>query len=196
MFEIIGIIVVVWFGFLIVKSIALGGIKGTLLRASHTAMEQGIPSEFVRTAIINSDKLIMVRKELEKSVRNFASMELYQQYAAAIVVSYQSLSDIERHRIPRSSKTDYTKPRNHSDIEHLISNAVKIYPVELKCPRFTYEALSEFLEAYEAGTEYFPNYSGARTWVTIGQHEYALDVTVINPDAQDESGIVLSARLS
>lgn len=89
MFEIIGIAVVAWIGFVILKGIIDGGIKGTLLRASCIAIEKGVPGEFARAAINTPEALISARKALAKENKEFASMDAYQQYAAAIIMSYK-----------------------------------------------------------------------------------------------------------
>lgn len=66
MFEVIGVVVVVWIGFVIIKSVIGGGIKGTLLRATHAAIEQGVPRDFSMASINNSEQLIRARKALAK----------------------------------------------------------------------------------------------------------------------------------
>lgn len=195
MFEIIGIVVVVWIGFVILKGIAGGATKGTLLRASHIATQQGVPSEFARAAINNSERLISARKALAKENKEFASMDAYQQYAAAIIVSYKLFS-AQDGQVRQANKVESIKPRNDIEIANLIVRAAGLHPTKLECPKLSYGALGDFLDRSEVTTEYFPNYSGARFWINIGELEYAVGVTVLDPSAQDASGILLSAETS
>lgn len=194
MFEIIGIVVVAWLGFVILKAVIGGGTKGVLLRAYHTALEKGVPRDFAKAAIDNSERLISARREMAKANHQFASLELYEQYAVAIVRSYQLFCAKDGQDF-HPYKVDYTKPKDDYEITNLIFQAAKIYPAQLKCPRLSYGSFGDLLDRREAGTEYLPDYGGIRSWISIGGVEYGIVARALNPSAGGASGILLSAKV-
>jgi hypothetical protein len=95
-FAFIGVVFVIWIGFVIIKSVISGGVKGTLLRAAVTATEQGVPMHFAKACIENSDRMIRARRALANENPGFGTMDLYAQYAAVIISSYRIGQENER----------------------------------------------------------------------------------------------------
>lgn len=94
MFEFIGMVVVAWFVFVIVKSVINGGIKGILTHASAIAINKGVPRDFVIAAISNPKTLIKARKTLVKENAELRELDVHEQYAAAIIMSYRIGSQV------------------------------------------------------------------------------------------------------
>lgn len=84
MFEFIGIIVVTWLLWAIVKGVLKGSIKGTMLRACDYASSLGVPHDFAIEVIKHPDVVTRVRKELSDNNKDFAMLDAYQQYGHAI----------------------------------------------------------------------------------------------------------------
>lgn len=89
MFELIGIAVVGWIGWVIVKTILAVKAKETLKMAVHFARMRGVPTKEA-LAIINFPSLLKeTRKSMADGNNDFASLDVSQQYGAAIADIYE-----------------------------------------------------------------------------------------------------------
>ena len=105
-----------------------------------------------------------------------------------------SLASAELGAAAFEKPTSRIKPKNDQEIIQLIHQAAQSRTCEIDCPRFEYGKLSDFVSRNELGAEYFPGYSGARFWIDIGEHSYAVCVENLDPGAKDEGGVSIWAR--
>lgn len=90
MFEIIGIIVVVWFVYVVVKSLLNGAMKATMNKSFQYAKELGVPKDFSFNAYTNQyDEVKDVIKLLSNEEGDFKTKDVYQQYGHAYKLMYQ-----------------------------------------------------------------------------------------------------------
>lgn len=89
MFEVIGIVVVAWVLWAVVKGILKGSVKGTMLRACDVAVNLGVPYDFALDLSKNSEAVTRARKELAKNHKDIAMLDAYEQYGHAIAALYE-----------------------------------------------------------------------------------------------------------
>ena len=94
------------------------------------------------------------------------------------------------------------KPREalsaNEAISALILRSAKQGGVEISVPKLRYESIFDFADSHEGkgSIEWFPNYSGMRFWIQIGDLAYFVEVETIDPAKKDDSGVVISATVA
>ncbi len=103
MFELIVMAVVALIVWTIGKSIVVGSIKGTLLRARDYAENAGVPRDFSRELIECPDIVKQARRELASGDRSFAALDAYEQYGKTIVHLHSKAQQIEMRRLKKDN---------------------------------------------------------------------------------------------
>lgn len=101
MFELIGMAVVLWIVWGIGKSIVGGSIRGTLFRARDYAENVGVPPDFSKELIEYPDILKQARRELASGDRDFAALDVFEQYGKAIVHLHSKARQVEMLRLKK-----------------------------------------------------------------------------------------------
>lgn len=90
------------------KSIVGGLIGGTLLRAAVYAENSGVPRDFIDEIIEFPDIVKHARRELASGDRNFAALDVYEQYGKAIVHLNVKAREIEMQRLKKEMERVFT----------------------------------------------------------------------------------------
>jgi len=89
MFAFIGVVVVIFIVWQILKAALSGGVKGHMLRSVEHAMQFGVPYDFAHRMIVNREIMKAAVLHLQKLEPDFASKDVYAQYGEAIAMLYQ-----------------------------------------------------------------------------------------------------------
>ena len=95
-----------------------------------------------------------------------------------------------------ASDFSYLGHGNEEIIKVLIVQSARDDVGACKCSNLHYGKISELAEKQANGIEWFANYRGMRFWINIGELQYAVYVTPLNPSEEDASGITIEARVS
>lgn len=86
MFEIIGMVVVAWLVWVVVKAVLAGTVRTTLIRAvKHAEGTGGVPRQAAMRLLDHPEVVKGVRQELAAADPDFGALDLYKQYGLAIV---------------------------------------------------------------------------------------------------------------
>lgn len=95
MFEFIGICVVIYFCWRIIKSILSAAMRKTLSKAISFSTEQGVPRNFAIAVTENPNALSQARKIAKEINPNIAALDAYHQYGLAIVMLHERSQENE-----------------------------------------------------------------------------------------------------
>lgn len=98
MFEIIGILVVLFIGWQILKGVFSGSVKGHMLRSVEHAMVLGVPHSFAMKMIQQRDIMKSSVAHMAKFDSNFMLKDVYVQYGEAIAMLYQGYLSEQENR--------------------------------------------------------------------------------------------------
>jgi len=98
-FEFIGMAVVAWVGFVIVRAILAGARNATLSKAVTYARLSGVPREFSQEALIFSEMVIQTRRQLSWGNPAFGALDAHEQYGKALIHLHDKAREIEARRV-------------------------------------------------------------------------------------------------
>ena len=183
MFEFIGMVVVAWVVWKVVKSIYIGWSRAQLLKDIAYASYLGVPTNTARRIREDHIFIKVIHGRLASHDPNFRMLDVYEQYGHAILVCY-----FFEHVTGES-----TNP--YLDILALIFVCAQQNEREISLPNLRYDRVWNCAEASEYDREWYPDYVGMWFWINIGGVKYYVDVVTIDPDKEGGSGVIISAKI-
>jgi hypothetical protein len=153
----------------------------------------------VRHPMINNNQVFSVR--FGYIPRQGTTNTVFVKAAPGVNREVLSADDLIAHSLnPVASNSssefiDRSKPKTDADIRTLIEKIASSGRTDCKLPNLQYGRIGDFVDEYSNGTEYFPNYSGMRFWIDIGESEYAVYIENSDPTKEDAGSVSISAKL-
>lgn len=98
MFEFIGMVVVAWVGWSVLKVLARGASSHTLARAAAYAADRGVPLDASTEYLQSLAVLKRVRKERARASNDFACLDLYEQYGQSLMTLHRDMQEFRGHQ--------------------------------------------------------------------------------------------------
>jgi len=88
MFEIIGIMIVIWITWSILKGVLSGAVRGTIARSVEYAASKGVPRHMAKKMITQREVMKQAIKTMGEYDNSFREKDVYEQYGEALVMLY------------------------------------------------------------------------------------------------------------
>lgn len=99
MFEFIGMAVVAWFGFVIVKAILNGSRNAMLSKGVTYARLSGVPTDFSHNMLIFTELVEETRRELGRADYGYRGLAMHEQYGKVLIELHDRAREVEARRV-------------------------------------------------------------------------------------------------
>lgn len=95
-------------------------------------------------------------------------------------------------QLETTNRISYVSPKDHKEIEDLVSQMARHAPIQCTFPKFRYRDISNFSDRGCNWAEWFSDYRGMCFSTDIGEFEYVVNVRTLDTSMKSDSGIILS----